>query len=427
MTDKPGTIEWFRRRVATPRPVFFAMREAIGLGLAAIRAYKMRAGLTILGVVMGVMTVTGMSSIIAGLNRSMESLLQTMGSAVILIRPQKPGENISNEERRRRRMMSRNELRAIAERCPAVRAIAPLERLFVSEVKRDREKLSESHVIGTTASYEIVHDAYIERGRFLSEADVERGARVAVVGSEVVDALFPAIDPIDRELALDGQVYRVIGVMEKRGKFLGFSLDNYILIPLGSYQSRPSDAQYLFADLKPIAPDRMEDAMEQARETLRRARRLRFWQADNFGIFTQDAIADLYNKITGGIYGVMIAISCIGLVVGGVGVMNIMLVSVTERTREIGVRKALGATRRDVRWQFLTEAMTLTGLGGLIGVAGGAILAAVLNLFSPFPATLQPIWATLAFVTSVGTGLVFGLWPAAKAARLDPVEALRYE
>ncbi len=427
MTEKHSTIDLFRRRVATRYPVLFAMREAVGLGLQAVRAYKMRAGLTVLGVVMGVMTVTGMSSIIAGLNHSMSSLLQSMGSSVILIRPQRPGENISNEQRRRRRMLSLNELRVLAERCPAVRAVAPLEMVFVNEVKHERDKLTESHVVGTTPGYEIVHDAFVERGRFISDTDVERGSRVAVVGSEVVDALFPAMDPVGRELALDGYVYRVIGVMERRGKFLGFSLDNFILIPLGSFQRRPSDAQYLFADLKPIQPDRMEDAMEQAREALRRARRLRFWQSDNFGIFTQDAIADLYNRITGGIYGVMIAISCIGLVVGGVGVMNIMLVSVTERTREIGVRKALGATRREVRWQFLTEAMTLTGLGGVIGVAVGALLAWAINLFSPFPATLQPTWAALAFFTSVGTGLVFGLWPAVKAARLDPIEALRYE
>ena len=160
---------------------------------------------------------------------------------------------------------------------------------------------------------------------------------------------------------------------------------------------------------------------------MRRYRKLRYLQKDNFAIFTQDALTEIYTKITGGIYMVMIAVSSIGLLVGGVGVMNIMLVSVTERTREIGVRKALGATRSDILWQFLTEAMTLTGTGRVIGIAIGGGAAFLINTFSPFPAVIQPTWVTLAFGTAVVVGLTFGLWPAAKAAALDPIEALRYE
>ena len=171
----------------------------------------------------------------------------------------------------------------------------------------------------------------------------------------------------------------------------------------------------------------MEDAIEQTRETLRRYRKLKYLEKDNFTIFSQDTFTDLYRQLTGGIYLVMIAISSIGLVVGGVGVMNIMLVSVTERTREIGVRKALGAKRRDILWQFLTEAMTLTVVGGILGILIGGGLALLINTFSPFPAVVQPTWVIVALVVSLGVGLFFGLWPAAKAARLDPIEALRYE
>jgi putative ABC transport system permease protein len=199
------------------------------------------------------------------------------------------------------------------------------------------------------------------------------------------------------------------------------------LIPLGSYEQHSNNDQRLMADAKPRSAADLDDATEQIREALRRKRRLKFRDKDTFGIFTQDTLTDLYRKVTTGIYLVMIALSTIGLIVGGVGVMNIMLVSVTERTREIGVRKALGAKRRDIEWQFLTEAMTLTCVGGLLGIAVGAAVAWLVNSFSPFPAALQPFWMILALMSSLAVGLVFGLWPAMKAARLDPIEALRYE
>jgi putative ABC transport system permease protein len=427
-TGEPGRRHLRLTRLASePPPVFFAMREAVGLGLSAIRAYKMRAGLTILGVVMGIMTVTGMSAIVAGLNRSMASQIEGLGSSVIFIRFFRPGENVTSEEWRRRKLLNLDEVRAIQERCPAVKAVAPAEFIPAFNVKYRGDKLQDNHTFGVTAAYEEVHDSYVERGRFLSDADVSRSAPVAVIGVEVVEALFPSIDPLGKELLIEGRPFTVVGVLEKRGKFLGHSMDNTIFVPLGSFKPHAASEHYLFTDLKPVSAALIDDAIEQAREVLRHKRRLRFWQSDNFGIFTQNTLLDLYRKITGGIYLVMIAISSIGLVVGGVGVMNIMLVSVTERTREIGVRKALGATRGDVRWQFLTEAMTVTGVGGIIGVLVGALVAWLVNALSPFPAAIQPFWVVLAFVTSVVVGLVFGLWPAAKAARLDPVEALRYE
>jgi putative ABC transport system permease protein len=200
-----------------------------------------------------------------------------------------------------------------------------------------------------------------------------------------------------------------------------------VLIPLGSFGKKDPYFSFYVADFKPVAPEKIDLAVEQARDAMRRHRRLKFLQADNFAIFTQDTFTDLYRQLTSGIYLVMIAISSIGLVVGGVGVMNIMLVSVTERTREIGVRKALGAKKRDILWQFLTEAMTLTGAGGVLGIAIGGLAAWLINAFSPFPAVLQTTWIAVAFGTSVVVGLTFGLWPAWKAATLDPIEALRYE
>jgi putative ABC transport system permease protein len=415
------------RRFATRYPVLFGVGEAIGIGLTAIRAYKMRSALTILGVVMGIMTVTGMSSIVAGLNASMAAQIEALGTSAIFIRPFAPGEHVEGEWWRKRRGLTKAELEALVQRASLIRMVAPMEILAADLIKYENQKAQTDIVLGTTAAYEAVHEHYVERGRFISDLDVKRGAKVALLGADVADALFPFVDPIDKSISIDGRRFTVIGVMERKGKFLFRSRDNLILLPLEAFGKRDPRFNFFVADLKPVSTARIDDAVEQVRELLRRERKLRFWQPDNFGVFTQDTLTDLYRQITGGIYMVMITISCVGLLVGGVGVMNIMLVSVTERTREIGVRKALGAKKRDILWQFLTEAMTLTGVGGILGIAIGALLAWVVNALSPFPAVLQPVWVLLAFGVSVGVGWIFGLWPAMRAAGLDPIEALRYE
>ncbi len=416
----------FLRRFAERHPTTFALWEAVGMGLAAIRAYKMRAALTILGVVMGIMTVTGMSAIVAGLNASMARQILSLGSSVVFIRPFMPGENLSEEEWRRRKGLTRFEIEAISTR-PAVGMITAMEPLAAETIKYGNARVQEARAFGVDQNYEIVHEVWVEKGRFISESDVSRGARVVVLGAAVADTLFPYVDPIDKEIMVDGRRFRVIGVVQKMGKFLFFDRDNLILVPVGSVVKKDPRFNFLVADLKPVSPDEIEAALEQTREALRRLRKLKYLDKDNFGIFTQDTFTDLYRQVTGGIYLVMIAISSIGLLVGGVGVMNIMLVSVTERTREIGVRKALGARQRDIRWQFLTEAMTLTAVGGILGILIGAGAAYLIDTFSPFPAVIQTTWVVVAFLVSLAVGLTFGLWPAVKAARLDPIEALRYE
>ena len=401
------------------------LREAVQIAFAAIFAYKLRAGLTILGVVMGIMTVTGMSSIVAGLNASMASQIEGLGSSTVFIRPFGPGENLSRAERRRRRGLSPEEIEALEE-LPLLEAVCAIELVRTELIKYGRQRLQSAQVLGTNEAFETVHDSFVSRGRFLTPTDVTRRSRVVVIGPDVVDALFPFLDPIDKELNIDGRRFVVIGVLERKGKFLGRSRDNYVLVPIGTLQ-RSSFLDTLIANVKVVSVAKLNEAVDSVTETLRRRRKLGFLEKNNFLIFTQDTLTDLYQKITGGIYAVMIAISSIGLVVGGVGVMNVMLVSVTERTREIGVRKALGAKRRDILWQFLTEAMTLTGVGGLLGIVMGGAIATLVNAFSPFPAVLQPTWVALALGSSMAVGLVFGMWPAAKAARLDPIEALRHE
>jgi putative ABC transport system permease protein len=414
------------RRITQRWPILFALSEAVGMGLSAIRAYKLRASLTILGVVMGVMTVTGMSAIVAGLNRSMASQIESLGSSVVFIRPWKPGENPTPDLMRRRKGLTMAEVEAIQKK-PAIRSVAAMSIVSADLIKSGSAKLKDAQTFGVSANYADVHDVYMDRGRFFTEADVERSTHVAVIGADVADALFPFVDPIDKEIAIDGRRFRVVGVVERKGKFLFFNRDNIVLVPLRSITGVDPRFNFLVADFKPVSPDKIDDAIEEAREALRHVRRLKYLDGDTFAIFSQDTFTDLYRQLTGGIYLVMIAISSIGLVVGGVGVMNIMLVSVTERTREIGIRKALGAKRRDVLWQFLTEAMTLTAVGGLIGIGIGGGVATLINTFSPFPALVQPAWVIIAFLVSVGVGLTFGLWPAWKAASLDPIEALRYE
>jgi putative ABC transport system permease protein len=414
-------------RAAGRARLFTGLREAVAMGLGAIRAYKMRASLTILGVVMGIMTVTGMSAIVAGLNKSMATQIEGFGSAVIFVRPWGPGENLTNEERRRRKGLNRREIEAIMARCTVCKNISPMEILRFDTIKYGNAKVQSANLLGTTQGFETVHDVYVTRGRFLSQIDVNRGARVAVIGFEIAETLFPHVEPVGKEIQIDGLRFEVIGVVERKGKFLGLNRDQDILVPLESTGKRDSFFNFLVADVKAVTPAQMEQATEQVRDILRRERKLKFLAKDNFKIFTQDTLTDLYAQLTGGIYAVMIAISSIGLVVGGVGVMNIMLVSVTERTREIGVRKALGAKRRDIMLQFLTEAMTLTATGGLLGIVIGGLVAWLVDQFSPFPAVMQPTWVMVAFTTSLMVGLFFGLWPAAKAARLDPIDALRYE
>ena len=415
------------RRIAERWPVLFGIREAMGMGFAALRAYKMRASLTILGVVMGITTVTGMSSIVAGLNRSMAAQIEGFGSAVVFIRPWGPAENLTGEQRRRRKGLSHREIDAIAARCATCLDISPMEILRYETIKYGNAKVQSANFLGTTEAFATVHDVYVERGRFLSATDVSRGSRVAVIGQEIAETLFPFVNPIDKEIQIDGLRFRVIGVVEKKGKFLGLNRDQDILVPLESTGKREGFFNFLVGDVKAASAGNMEQTTDDIRDILRRQRKLKFRDDDNFTIFTQDTLTNLYNQLTGGIYVVMIAISSIGLVVGGVGVMNIMLVSVTERTREIGVRKALGARRRDILWQFLTEAMTLTGAGGVLGIVIGGLVAWLVDWLSPFPAVLQPAWVVIAFLTSMMVGLSFGLWPAWKAARLDPIEALRYE
>jgi putative ABC transport system permease protein len=375
--------------------------EVVKLALASLTAHKMRGGLTILGIVIGITSVVGMVSLVEGLNRSMKNQLAALGSDTIRVRRFDPGVFVGEipDSLRKRKDFDHADAEGIRETCPAVLAVT--EGYYSRQRLRYAGKEARlTDVMGIDSYYLLVQ----------------------------VEDLFAGVDPVGQSLQVGNQKFEVTGVLASRGRFVGQSLDNQVIIPkdaLRRFFGRPR--MPLQISFRPQRPELVPAAMEQVTESLRRTRGLRPQDPNDFALVTQESLLSLYNQITGAFFVVVLAIASVALLVGGIGVMNIMLVSVTERTREIGIRKALGATRRQVLNQFLAEATVLTGAGGIIGILLGLGIGELVDLLTPLPAYV-PIWAYVAAITvSVGVGLFFGIWPAVRAARLDPVEALRYE
>jgi len=415
------------------------MSEILLLALDSLRNNKLRSFLTILGVVIGVATVIGMSSIISGLNANIASQIQDLGSNLVFIQRIPP--TFSGRvppEMFSRKKLTLEDAEAIGE-LPLVQAISPVLQYvnFNASSKsfsvRYRDHSAKNTIfIGATPEVATVMNLHITAGRWINETDHTHNSNVVVLGHDTAETIFPAnVDPIDKEVEIEGQPFRVIGVLEKRKDVLqGGSNpnDNVAEMPVGTFwRLHPEQKDFMFA-IKIVSQEDMPRAIGQIEGLLRLRRGVAPNKEDDFAISTQDTFTDLWNQISGGVFTVMLAISSIALLVGGVGVMNIMLVSVTERTREIGVRKAIGATRRNILMQFLFEAMVLTAAGGILGIGSGALIAELIRTVAPFlPATVSPFWVAVAFSVSVSTGLIFGLYPAYRAAVLSPIEALRYE
>src|SRR4030095_15276169 len=278
---------------------------------------------------------------------------------------------------------------------------------------------------------EFVQSSYVGRGHFITDTDIRERSNICILGQDLVHALFLYEDPLDKELKINGKPLRVVGVMEPLGNFLGQSRDNSIFIPITTFDKYYPDAPFpevvFVIIVRPISRAYVKSAIDEMTDILRRRRRVPSGAESTFGISSQDALMDVYNQLTGATALVLTAISFVALMIGGIGVMNIMLVSVTERTKEIGIRKAVGATRLNILSQFLIEAVVLTAVGGVTGLAVGEIFSVIVNKYSPLPAYV-PLWASGVVIgVSAAVGIVFGLWPAWKAARLDPIEALRWE
>ncbi len=416
--------------------------ENIRFAFRSIRVQRLRSFLTLLGIVSGVATVIAMVSFVAGFNDAITGAFSSFGTTLVQYQKFEPrfggGPTGPPEEQRKRRDLTLEDANALKRLNTLAAAVSPQRTYWLDAAQPATFKNSKGRegnaptMLGVYPDYAIANNATVEDGRFFIEADITHATRTCVIGADVTEAFWPHRDPIQQELFINGVSFKVIGVLQKRGSFLGGSFDNIVLIPLSTFdemfpQFKNSNGETLIIATIPRDPTQQQAMMDQGISILRTRRGLKAKDPNDFAIFTSEGQLETFRAITGGIAGAMILIAAIALLVGGVGVMNIMLVSVTERTREIGVRKALGATRKDIAMQFLVEAVALTGVGGAIGIAVGLGIAMLVRFAFDFPAA-APLWSiALGFGVSTAVGLIFGLWPALKAAHQHPIEALRYE
>jgi len=415
--------------------------ETLRFAARSIAAQKLRSFLTLLGILAGVATVIAMVSFVAGFDQAITGAFAASGTTLVQFQKFEPRfggpPELIPEEQRRRRNLTLEDAAALKRLATLAAAVSPerglLENQLTAVVKnRQGTEANGPAVQGVGPDYPQANNRGLDDGRFFTGPDLAHQARVCVVGADLVKALFPARDPVGQELLVQGVAFRVIGVLEKRGSQFGGSADNLALVPLTVFdtlfpQVKNGNGDTLHIATVPRDPARVQELTDQEVAVLRLRRGLAASQENDFAIYTSDEGLRTFRQVTGGIAAAMVFIAAIALLVGGVGIMNIMLVNVTERTREIGVRKALGATRKDIAAQFLVEAVALTGLGGAAGIALGLGVAVAARALFHFPAA-APWWSVaLGFGLSTAVGLGFGLWPAVRAARQDPIEALRYE
>jgi putative ABC transport system permease protein len=402
--------------------------DSIAIALQAIWANKLRSFMTVLGNIVAVTSIVTVVTLIQGMNGMVaDAIVSDIGADSFTVQRRPPIFNEDDEER------ARNNPLITIDEAEAIRRFSPLIASVVAQASQNAsvsyrtEEVDNAQIQGVTSSYSDFSTFGVEIGRMMSQVEVDRGQQVAMLGWGLADRLFGEINPLDKTIKIAGINFRVVGVSEQKGSFFGNSQDNYAVVPLGAYQRLFGARQSLQLMVKPTSTDVMPAAMDDATVALRVSRRLKPREPDNFGILTSETILNLYRQVTSGIFAVLVGIVALSLVVGGIVIMNIMLMVVSERTREIGLRKALGAKRKDIMTQVLTESITLSTFGGLIGIGLGSLAATAIAAFTPLPARLELWSVVLGIGITAAVGLFFGAYPASRAASLDPIEALRRE
>ncbi|HEY3706476.1 MAG TPA: ABC transporter permease [Terracidiphilus sp.] len=410
--------------------------ESVKMALDTLRANKLRSGLTILGIVIGVSTVITISSVISGVNNRVNDFVSALGSNVIWVFHMPVIGVRPTTEMLARKKFNIDDVMAIRNLPHVVAADGAYQhvgmfRVGAVSVKYNGKKIAGTILTGSTSAVSVISEFTMLQGRMYTDEEDKRAAHVCVLGHDTWEELFGDQNAIGKEVNVETGLYTVIGVLDKQKQPFGGGRnrnDNQVLFPLGTFHNLHPEDKDMWVSVKYDDQVNKSLVQEEIRELARVRRKVRVDKPDDFEIFGPDSITKLWNQITGGLVLFMIAVSSVGLMVGGVGVMNIMLVSVTERTREIGVRKAIGATKRTILMQFTTEAVTLCAVGGVVGVSLGAVITWIVY-FLPvgLPATLSTMWVAIGFGVSCAIGLMFGIYPAWKASNLDPIEALRYE
>ncbi len=402
--------------------------ESVVIALNAIWANKMRSFLTVLGNIVAVMSIIAVVSLIRGLNGAVTDVIQSE-LGVDSFRVERRGIARSGDEEDQ----MRNNPRVTLDDARAIRRYTSLVKSILAtddngaQVTYKEQQIDSVQVTGVSADYVDFPTYTIDRGRLITPIEVERSRALVIIGADVANQLFGPLDPIDKVIKINGVNFGVVGVNEKKGTMFGQSLDNFAVIPLGAYQKLFGARLYLSLAVKPRNPQMMQATMDETTVAMRIGRRLKPKDRNNFGIVSADSALDFFHSITNWIAEVLVGVVALSLVVGGIVIMNIMLMVVTERTAEIGLRKSLGARRRDIMWQILTESITLSVAGGVVGTGMGFGLAFLMSKVTPLPAAVEA-WSVVAGISVTGVvGLFFGLYPAMRAARLDPIEALRKE